>query len=76
MYIYGMLVMWPSLRLTVLLHSVFYNKNRKQVKNRFKCFMFVCWKCSNCLVGLNYRGSKGRGLGPINRFKPPPVIYY
>ena len=40
--------------------------------------MSVCWICGYCLVGMNFSGSRGRGLDPVNVFKPPPptVISY
>ena len=26
----------------------------------------LCWSVGNCLVGLNYSESRGRGLDPVN----------
>ena len=74
-YICGMLAMWPPLLLINLLHFMFYViKNRKEVKIDAKCFMLVCRICINCLVGMNYSGSRGRGVDPVKRVLGP-VIY-
>ena len=32
-----------------------------------KCFKLVCIICGYWFIGLNYNGSRGRGLDPVKR---------